>query len=53
MADTNLQKFLDRAGTSILWGQVAAKVKAEEDRAKLAEQANAAAAKVKENVDSF
>ena len=43
MAD--IKKFVDRAGVSTLWGQVAAKVQAEADRAKLAEQANAAAAK--------
>ena len=41
----DIQKFVDRAGVSTLWGQVAAKVQAEADRAKLAEQANAAAAK--------
>ena len=39
MADTNLKKFLDRGGVSTLWSKVAEKVKAEEDRAKLAEQA--------------
>lgn len=43
MAD--IQKFVDRAGVSVLWGQVAAKVEAEAARAKLAEEANAAAAK--------
>lgn len=43
MAD--IQKFVDRAGVSVLWGQVAAKVEAEAVRAKLAEEANAAAAK--------
>lgn len=37
MAD--LRKFMDRAGVSTLWGEVAKKVKAEEDRAKLAEKA--------------
>lgn len=43
MAD--IKKFVDRAGVSTLWGQVAAKVQAEEERAKLAEETNAAAAK--------
>lgn len=41
MAD--IQKFVDRAGVSTLWGQVAAKVQAEADRALAAEQANTAA----------
>lgn len=45
MADNfNIKKFLDQAGVSTLWGEVAKAVKAEADRAKLAEQANAAAA---------
>lgn len=39
MAETNLKKFMDRGGVSVLWSKVAEKVKAEEDRAKLAEQA--------------
>ena len=43
MAD--IKKFVDRAGVSVLWEQVAAKVQAEADRALAAEQANAAAAK--------
>ena len=42
MAD--IKKFLDQQGVSTLWGQVAAKLKAEEDRAKLAEAAALAAA---------
>ena len=41
----DIQKFVDRDGVSTLWGQVVAKVQAEADRAKLAEQTNAAAAK--------
>lgn len=45
MADNfNIKKFLDQAGVSTLWGEVAKAVKAEADRAKLAEQANAEAA---------
>ena len=43
MAD--IKKFVDRAGVSVLWEQVATKVQAEADRALAAEQANAAAAK--------
>lgn len=37
MAD--IKKFLDQSGVSTLWGQVAANLKAESDRAKLAEEA--------------
>ena len=37
MAD--IKKFMDRGGVSVLWSKVAEKVKAEETRAKLAEQA--------------
>lgn len=45
MADNlTVKKFLNQAGVSTLWGEVAKAVKAEADRAKLAEQANAAAA---------
>ena len=45
MADNfNIKKFLDQAGVSTLWGEVAKAVKAEADRAKLVEQANAEAA---------
>lgn len=45
MADNfNIKKFLDQAGVSTLWGEVAKAVQAEADRAKKAEQANAAAA---------
>lgn len=44
MADNfNIKKFLDQAGVSTLWGEVAKAVQAEADRAKKAEQANAAA----------
>jgi len=42
MAD--IKKFLDQSGVSVLWGQVAANLKAESDRAKLAEEAALAAA---------
>ena len=52
MAD--LKKFLDQSGVSTLWGQVAANLKAEADRAKLAEEANAAAAKkAQDEVDAL
>ena len=37
MAD--IKKFMDKGGVSVLWSKVAEKVKAEETRAKLAEQA--------------
>lgn len=43
MAD--VKKFLDQSGVSTLWSRIAAKVAEEESRAKLAEAANAAAAK--------
>lgn len=39
-----IRKFVDKAGVSVLWGQVASKIKAEEERAKLAEKAAADAA---------
>ena len=37
MAD--IKKFLDQGGVSTLWGKIATNLKAEEDRAKLAEEA--------------
>lgn len=43
MAD--IKKFLDKAGVSVLWNQVASNLEAEATRAKAAEEANAAAAK--------
>ena len=43
MAD--IKKFLDKAGVSVLWSQVATNLEAEATRAKAAEAANAAAAK--------
>lgn len=43
MAD--IKKFLDQAGVSTLWSQVAVNLEAEAARAKAAEEANAAAAK--------
>lgn len=52
MAD--VKKFLDQSGVSTLWGQVAANLKAEADRAKLAEEAAAAAAKkAQDEVDAL
>ena len=52
MAD--LKKFLDQSGVSTLWSRVAAKVAEEEARAKLAEQANAVAAKkAQDEVDAL
>lgn len=52
MAD--LKKFLDQEGVSLLWSRVAAKVAEEESRAKLAEEANAAAAKkAQDDVDAL
>ena len=42
MAD--LKKFLDQSGVSTLWSKVAENIKAEQDRAKLAEEAALAAA---------
>lgn len=51
---SDLKKFLDQSGVSTLWSKVAAKVKEEADRAKLAEQANAAAAKkAQDEVDAL
>lgn len=51
---TDLKKFLDSAGVSTLWGQVAANLQAEADRAKAAEEANAAAAKAaQDDVDAL
>ena len=41
----DIKKFLDAQGVSTLWAKVNAKVEAEAARAKLAEEANAAAAK--------
>ena len=52
MAD--IKKFLDQAGVSTLWSKVAEKVSAEEARAKLAEEAAAAAAaKAQEEIDAL
>ena len=52
MAD--LKKFLDQGGVSTLWSKVAEKVKAEETRAKAAEEAAAAAAKkAQDEVDAL
>lgn len=52
MAD--LKKFLDQGGVSTLWSRVAAKIAEEEARAKLVEQANAAAAKkAQDEVDAL
>ena len=52
MAD--LKKFLDQQGVSTLWSQVAAKLKAEEERAKLAEKAAAdAAAAAQSDIDAL
>lgn len=52
MAD--LKKFLDQGGVSTLWTKVAEKVAAEEARAKLAEEAAAAAAKkAQDEVDAL
>ena len=52
MAD--LKKFLDQQGVSTLWSQVAAKLKAEEERAKLAEKAAAdAAAAAQADIDAL
>lgn len=41
MADTNIKKFLDQEGVSLLWSKVVENVTAEADRAKAAEEANA------------
>ena len=52
MAD--VQKFLNSAGVSTLWGEVIKNIKAEETRAKAAEEANAAAAKkAQDEVDAL
>lgn len=52
MAD--IKKFLDQGGVSTLWGKIATNLKAEEDRAKLAEEAAAAAAKkAQDEVDAL
>ena len=47
MAD--LKKFLDQSGVSTLWSKVAENIKAEQDRAKLAEEAALAAAQAAQN----
>ena len=50
----NIQKFLDQGGVSILWNKVATNLQTEVDRAKAAEQANAAAAKkAQDDVDAL
>lgn len=46
---TDIKKYLDQSGVSVLWTAVAEKVKEEADRAKAAEEANAAAAKAAQN----
>ena len=52
MAD--IRKFLDQQGVSILWNRIATDLKAESDRAKAAEAANAAAAKkAQDEVDAL
>jgi hypothetical protein len=52
MAD--IRKFLDQSGVSILWNRIATDLKAESDRAKAAEAANAAAAKkAQDEVDAL
>lgn len=52
MAD--IRKFLDNSGVSILWNRIATELKAESDRAKAAEAANAAAAKkAQDEVDAL
>lgn len=55
MADNfTAKKFLDQAGVTTLWSRIAAKVKEEEARAKLAEEAAAtAAAKAQGDVDTL
>lgn len=51
---TDLKKFLDSAGVSTLWSQVAANLQAEAERAKAAEEANAQAAKAaQDDVDAL
>ena len=52
MADK--KRYLDRAGVSTLWSRIAQEIKKEETRAKLAEEANAAAAKkAQDEVDAL
>ena len=52
MAD--IKKFLDQAGVSVLWSRIAEELKAEQDRAKAVEAANAAAAKkAQDEVDAL
>lgn len=52
MAD--IRKFLDQQGVSVLWNRIATDLKAESDRAKAAEAANAAAAKkAQDEVDAL
>lgn len=52
MAD--IKKFLDKAGVSVLWDQIASNLEAEAARAKAAEEANAAAAKkAQDEVDAL
>ena len=51
---SDIKKFLDQTGVSTLWSKVAEKVSAEEARAKLAEEAAAAAAKkAQDEVDAL
>jgi hypothetical protein len=52
MAD--IRKFLDQQGVSVLWNRIATDLKAESERAKAAEAANAAAAKkAQDEVDAL
>ena len=54
MAEFNTKKFLDQAGVSTLWSKVAAKVAAEEARAKAAEaEALAAAQAAQADIDAL
>ena len=41
MADTNIKKFLDQEGVSLLWSKVVENITTETDRAKAAEKVNA------------
>lgn len=51
---TEIKKFLDQGGVSVLWSKVAEKIAAEEARAKAAEEAAAAAAKkAQDEVDAL
>lgn len=51
---SDIKKFLDQSGVSTLWGQVAANLKAEADRAKLAEEAALKAAQdAQKDVDAL